>query len=166
MKDAKKAFKEYANTIRSTINAQIDFGAAFEAKGQGSFIESLRKQADAAKAFAGKIAKLVALGISRGGLDQVLAAGPVVGSAIADELIGGGAAAVQDVNSLIQSVDAIAGKTGKNVSAALGGTDGLGNVNITINGAVDPVGTARTLEKLFQQYGRTIAPVSLVGSTL
>ena len=166
LKDAKKAFKEYANTIRSTINAQIDFGAAFEAKGQGSFIESLRKQADAAKAFAGKIAKLVALGISRGGLDQVLAAGPVVGSAIADELIGGGAAAVQDVNSLIQSVDAIAGNTGKNVSAALGGTDGLGNVNITINGAVDPVGTARTLEKLFQQYGRTIAPVSLVGSTL
>ncbi len=41
-----------------------------------------------------------------------------------------------------------------------------GGVNITINGAIDPEGVRRQLERLFQQSGRRTGAVNLVGSPL
>lgn len=43
---------------------------------------------------------------------------------------------------------------------------GGGGVNITINGAIDPEGVRRQLERLFQDSGRRTAAVNLVGSAL
>jgi hypothetical protein len=162
----KKAFADYASGVKNALAAQFSFQSAFEAKGKGSFLEALKKQAAAAIAFSGKIAKLVALGLSRGGLDQVLAAGPQVGGQIADELLAGGTGAVRDVNALVASVNAVTGQTGAAVSSALGGKTGSGNINITINGAIDPEGVRRSLEKLFQQSGARIGAVSLASSSL
>jgi len=162
----KKAFADYALGVKNALSAQFSFQSAFEAKGKGSFLEALKKQAAAAIAFSGKIAKLVSLGLSRGGIDQVLAAGPQVGGQIADELLAGGTGAVRDVNALVASVNAVTGRTGSAVSSALGGTTGNGNINITINGAIDPEGVRRSLEKLFQQSGARIGAVSLASSSL
>jgi hypothetical protein len=162
----KKAFADYASGVKEALAATFSFQSAFEERGTSSFLESLRKQANAAIAFSGKIAKLVGLGLSRGGIDQVLAAGPVVGGQIADQLLQGGAAAIGEVNSLVSSVNAITGQTGSAVSAGLGGRNGVGNVNITINGAIDPEGVRRQLEKLFQDSARRTGAVSLVGATL
>jgi hypothetical protein len=42
----------------------------------------------------------------------------------------------------------------------------LGGVNITINGAVDPEGTRRQLEKLFQSSSRRTGAVNFTGAVL
>jgi hypothetical protein len=162
----KKAFAEYASGVKSALTAQFNFQSAFENKGKGSFLEALKKQASAAIAFTGKIAKLVSLGISRGGIDQILAAGPQVGGQIADELLSGGAQSVAEVNRLVASVNNFAGTTSTAISSALGGTTGTGGINITINGAIDPEGVRRSLEQLFQRSGARIGPVNLASSPL
>lgn len=162
----KKAFADYALGVKNALAAQFSFQSAFEEKGQGSFLEALKKQAAAAIAFSGKIAKLVSLGLSRGGIDQVLAAGPQIGGQIADELLAGGAGAVSDVNALVASVNAVTGQTGGLVSSALGGRNGTGNINITINGAIDPEGVRRQLESLFQDSARRTSALNFAGATL
>jgi hypothetical protein len=162
----KKAFADYASGVKSALTAQFNFQSAFENKGKGSFLEALKKQASAAIAFTGKIAKLVSLGISRGGIDQILAAGPVVGGQIADELLTGGAQSISEVNRLVASVNNFAGTTSTAISSALGGTTGTGGINITINGAIDPEGVRRSLEQLFQRSGARIGAVNLASSTL
>lgn len=162
----KKAFADYAAGVKNALSAQFSFQSAFEAKGKGSFLEALKKQAAAAIAFSGKIAKLVSLGLSRGSIDQVLAAGPQIGGQIADELLAGGAGAISDVNALVASVNAVTGQTGAAVSSALGGKTGTGNINITINGAIDPEGVRRSLEKLFQDSARRTSAMNFVGATL
>ena len=161
-----KAFADYSAGVKNALSANISFQNAFETKGTSSFLDALRQQAGAAIAFSGKIAKLVSAGLSRGGIDQVLAAGPLIGGKIADELLAGGAGSIGEVNSLVSSVDAITGQTGSAVSAGLGGRNGVGNVNITINGAIDPEGTRRTLEKLFQDSARRTGAMNFVGATL
>jgi hypothetical protein len=162
----KEAFAEYARGVKEALSAQFNFQSAFEQKGQGSFIASLKNQAMAAIAFSGKIAKLVGLGLSRGAIDQVLAAGPQVGNQIADELLKGGAQAVADVNYLVRSVESVTRRTGNSVSDALGGSDGVGNINITINGAIDPEGVRRQLESLFQDSARRTAALNFAGAAL
>ena len=220
--NVKQAFKEYRQSVKDAITSQFSFEKAFESKGKGSFVESLKVQADAAKNFGAKIAKLVSLGLSRGGLDQVIQAGAEVGGAIADELIAGGPGSIKNVNELVASVDSVAGQIAKSTAGAFfdagiaqgealvagiiqaaknagliysagtikappGGSvfkvaaknasaSGLattgsalgsaGGINITINGAIDPEGTRRALEKLFQQSSRRTGAVNFVGATL
>ena len=223
LNDVKQAFNGYRDSVKSAITSQFSFEKAFETKGKNSFIESLKAQADAAKDFGAKIAKLVSLGLSRGGLDQIIQAGADVGGKIADELIAGGPGSIQNVNELVKSVDSVAGQIAKSTAGAFfdagieqgkalvagiiqaakdagliysGGTikipssaagitnvaarnasasglattgsalGGAGGINITINGAIDPEGTRRALERLFQNSARRTGAVSLVGSTL
>jgi hypothetical protein len=220
---AKQAFKDYSDTVRTAITSEFSFASAFEEKGEGGFLASLQKQADKARAFAGKIGELVKLGLSQASLDQILAAGPTVGSAIADELLAGGSAAVSQVNSLVASVNSVAKTIAKSTAAAFfqaGITQGEAIVkgiiqaakdagfiikdgtitlptqpdkiedivknnkkssksfsqnqaqaqsnsyNIVINGAIDPEGVRRSLEKVFQQSSRRTGPVNFVGATL
>jgi hypothetical protein len=221
--NVKQAFKEYRQSVKDAITSQFSFEKAFESKGKNSFIQSLKAQADAAKDFGSKIAKLVSLGLSRGGLDQIIQAGADVGGKIADELIAGGPGSIKNVNELVASVDSVAGQIAKSTAGAFfdaglaqgealvagiiqaaknagliysGGNiklptsaagitnvaalnasasglattgsalGGAGSINITINGAVDPEGTRRQLEKLFQNSARRTGAVSLVGATL
>lgn len=220
---AKQAFKEYSDTVRTAITSEFSFASAFDEKGKGGFLASLQKQADKARAFAGKIGQLVKLGLSQASLDQILAAGPTVGSAIADELLAGGSAAVSQVNSLVASVNSVAATIANSTAAAFfqaGITQGEAIVkgiiqaakdagfiikdgtitlptqpgkikdivknnskssqsfsqnqaqaqgnsyNIVINGAIDPEGVRRSLEKVFQQSSRRTGPVNFVGATL
>jgi hypothetical protein len=218
-----RSFRDYRDSVKQAITSQFSFEEAFKSKGKNSFIESLKAQANAAKDFGAKIAKLVSLGLSRGGLDQIIQAGADVGGKIADELIAGGPGSIQNVNALVKSVDSVAGQIAKQTAGAFfdagieqgkalvagiiqaakdagliysGGTiklpksaagitnvaalnasasglattgsalGGAGSINITINGAVDPEGTRRQLEKLFQNSARRTGAVSLVGATL
>jgi vacuolar-type H+-ATPase subunit E/Vma4 len=116
--NVKQAFKEYRQSVKDAITSQFSFEKAFETKGKDSFIQSLKAQADAAKDFGSKIAKLVSLGLSRGGLDQIIQAGAEVGGAIADELIAGGPGSIQNVNELVASVDSVAGQIAKSTAGA------------------------------------------------
>jgi uncharacterized protein YoxC len=219
----KQSFKDLSAAVQDSIKSEFSFSKAYEEKGTGGFIAALQKQADKAKAFAGKIGQLVRLGLSQASLDQILAAGPTVGSAIADELLAGGSAAVSQVNSLVESVNSVAATIANSTAAAFfqaGITQGEAIVkgiiqaakdagfiikdgtitlpsqpgkikdivkndqkssqsfsqnqaqaqgssyNIVINGAIDPEGVRRSLERVFQQSSRRTGPVNFVGATL
>jgi hypothetical protein len=241
----------YAQSVKDSITNLINFQDAFADKGEGSFIDSLRKQAEAAQGFGAKIATLLGLGLNRTSIDNILAAGAEVGSSIADEIIAGGAGAVGEINTLVAAVETSAQSLADATSAkwfdaglaqgqamidgiiaaaaavglsfvdgalvipaaitatatitekpkkkrkkkrALGGpvfagetylvgengpemftaqqngsiarNSTLGGVNITINGAVDPEGTRRQLEKLFQSSARRTGAVNFTGAVL
>jgi hypothetical protein len=223
LKDIRAEFNEYSSSIKQVITNQLDFQSAFENKGKKTFVDSLVDQANKAKEFAAKIAKLVQLGLSKGSLDKLLAAGADVGGKIADELINNGVGAVQNVNNLVDQIDGFATQLGdktanafygaglqqgqafvngiiaaaqkagliyqngeikvpntaaginrvaaRNASASGLATTGsamgnAGSINITINGAIDPEGTRRQLEKLFQQSSRRTGAVNFAGATL
>jgi hypothetical protein len=249
----RQAQQNYAQSVKDSIANLVDFQSAFADKGEGSFIDSLRKQAEAAQTFGGKITTLLGLGLNRTSIDNILAAGAEVGSSIADEIIAGGASSIGEINTLVAAVEASASSLAEATSskwfdagiaqgqamvngiiaaaAAVGlafvdgqlvipaaitatatvteapakkakkkpkkratggpvfanqtylvGENGpelftgqtgmitrnssMGNVNITINGAVDPEGTRRQLERLFQQSGRRTQQVNFTGATL
>lgn len=161
------AFKSYSDSVEGAITSNFSFADAFKSKGQGSFMESLRNQAAQAREFGGRIARLVSLGLSRGALSQVLAAGPIVGSQIADELIQSG---VGEANQLVGDLSSFAGMVGNLATTGVSGgafDPRTGNgINITINGAIDPEGVRRSLESLFQQSGARIGDVNFAGANL
>jgi len=250
----RQAQQNYAQSVRDSITSLVDYQSAFADKGEGSFIDSLRKQAEAAQSFGGKITTLLGLGLNRTSIDNILAAGAEVGSSIADEIIAGGASAIGEINTLVAAVEASASSLADATSAkwfdaglaqgqamvngiiaaaaavglafvdgqlvipaaitatatvteapakkakkkpkkrATGGpvfagetylvgengpelytaqqngnitrNSAMGGVNITINGAIDPEGVRRQLERLFQQSGRRTQQVNFVGASL
>jgi hypothetical protein len=115
---AKDAFRAYRESLKSAITTQFDFGKAFEEKGEGTFIESLRKQAQAAKDFGGKIAQLLKAGLNQSAINQIVSAGAATGTAMADEILTGGAASIQEINTLTDSVDKVAQAVGQSGAKA------------------------------------------------
>jgi hypothetical protein len=250
----KQAQENYSQSVKDSINNLVDLEKAFSDRGEGSFIDSLKKQAEAAKTFGGKITQLLGAGLNRSSIDNILAAGADVGSQIADEILAGGAGTITEINDLVAAVEDSASKLAAATSAkwydagvaqgqamidgliaaaaavglsfvdgalvipaaitatatvteapkkkakkkpkkrATGGpvfagesylvgeagpelytaqqngtitrNSALGGVNITINGAVDPEGTRRQLEKLFQNSSRRTGAVNFQGATL
>ena len=249
----RQAQQNYAQSVKDSITNLVNFQDAFADKGEGSFIDSLRKQAEVARTFGGKITTLLGLGLNRTSIDNILAAGAEVGSSIADEIIAGGASGISEINTLVAAVEASADSLAAATSAkwydagiaqgtamvngiiaaaaavglafvdgqlvipaaitatatvteapakkakkkpkkrATGGpvfasetylvgengpelftgqtgsitrNSAMGGVNITINGAVDPEGTRRQLEKLFQSSSRRTGAVNFTGAVL
>ena len=250
----KQAQENYSQSVKDSINNLVDLEKAFSDRGEGSFIDSLKKQAEAAKSFGGKITQLLGAGLNRSSIDNILAAGADVGSQIADEILAGGAGTISEINDLVAAVEDSASKLAAATSAkwydagvaqgqamidgliaaaaavglsfvdgalvipaaitatatiaeapakkakkrrkkrATGGpvfagetylvgemgpelftaqqngsiarNSSLGGVNITINGAVDPEGTRRQLEKLFQSSSRRTGAVNVTGAVL
>jgi hypothetical protein len=254
--DATKTAQEnYAQSVKDSITNLVDLSDAFADKGEGSFIDSLRKQAEAARSFGGKVGELLTKGLNRTSIDNILQAGAEVGSQIADEILAGGAGTIGEINDLVAAVETSASQLAAATSAkwfdagvaqgqamvdgiiaaaaavglafvdgqlvipaaitatatitegpakkakkkpkkkrAMGGpvfagetylvgeqgpevftaqqngtilrNGSMGGVNITINGAVDPEGTRRQLEKLFQSSARRTGAVNFQGSVL
>jgi hypothetical protein len=78
-----------------------------------SFIQVLQDQAALATQFADKVKTLISLGLSESAIGQVLAAGADAGTAIADEIIAGGATVVNQVNTLVEATASIAEQLGE-----------------------------------------------------
>ena len=78
-----------------------------------SFVQVLQDQADLASQFAGKVQTLISMGLSPGAITNVLSAGAEAGSAIADEVIAGGATVVDKVNTLTASFESVAETVGE-----------------------------------------------------
>jgi len=158
--DAKKALADYAQSVKDNIGG-LNFGQALTDEQQakqdatqqgktfgGSFIQSLQAQADQAVKFTDDIKKLVAGGLSKDALQQVLQAGQTAGDQIAQELLDGGSTTIKQANDLIEATksaasaaadaaagayyaagvknaeDQVAGYTAR--LAALGGLSGVG----------------------------------------
>jgi hypothetical protein len=109
LESAKNKFNEFKTAISGNIESLVNFGKAAESE---NFLEGLIGQASDATAFANKVKQLIQLGLSERGIREVLNAGFDAGSRIADELIAGGATVVQQVNTLLASVQTVADQVG------------------------------------------------------
>jgi TP901 family phage tail tape measure protein len=107
--DARDKFNNFKNSITGAITGIINFGKAAESD---NFLQGLTQQADAATSFADKVKKLVQMGLSERAISEVLKSGFEAGSKIADEIIAGGSTIVNQVNTLLASVDTVADQVG------------------------------------------------------
>ena len=115
----RQEFDDFSVNVSNAITGAIDFaadsmtkvGANGEEVGM-TFLEGLQAQAEKAREFATKIQELITAGLSQEAITQVLAAGVDAGTNIANELIEGGATAIDETNRLVQSTQEAADKVG------------------------------------------------------
>lgn len=112
--DAKTKFNDFATSVSTSITGMLSFSNA--ATSGGSFLANLTAQATKAAQFGSKIQTLLSMGLSESALSQVLAAGADAGTRIADEIIAGGASAVNQVNTLITATQTIAEAVGESAA--------------------------------------------------
>lgn len=128
-----------ASQVRSAVLSALDFSSiAPEINAEGervglSFTDALQQQANKATAFAERIGDLVKLGLRPAAIQEVLKAGVDAGTAIADELIDGGAEAIYVTNTLVESTIAAADKIAKETADAFYGT-GVAEAKNTLRG--------------------------------
>jgi uncharacterized protein YukE len=90
LQQAKDRFADYKADVASAITGVINFGDAAEysaERGGVTFFDALQRQADKAKAFGALVDQLLAAGLSKEALGQVLDAGVEAGSFIAKQLL-------------------------------------------------------------------------------
>jgi hypothetical protein len=116
--DAKSAFTDFAKSVSDSIKSAFSFADAQEAgKETGAgFLDGLRSQVKGIMDYAAKIQTLLDKELSQEALAQVLASGAEAGAAIADQLIAGGQAAIDETNALVDSANAAADKVGLNAA--------------------------------------------------
>ena len=116
----RQEFDDFSVSVSNAITGAIDFAAADSMTKVGengeevgmTFLEGLQAQAEKAKEFAAKIQQLIAADLSKEAITQVLAAGVDAGTNIANELIEGGATAIEETNRLVQSTQEAADEVG------------------------------------------------------
>jgi hypothetical protein len=116
--DAKSAFTDFATSVSDSIKSAFSFADAQEAgKETGAgFLDGLRSQVKGIMDYSAKIQALLDKELSQEALAQVLASGAEAGAAIADQLIAGGQAAIDETNALVDSANAAADKVGLNAA--------------------------------------------------
>lgn len=102
LKKATDAFNDYSNTVSGAVRATYSLGGALD-EGE-TYMSRLRKSAQDALKFSSNIQRLIAMNISQDTLNMILSAGAETGAAFADELVKGGQAAVDEADSLTESV--------------------------------------------------------------
>jgi TP901 family phage tail tape measure protein len=116
--DIERDYTGMVTTVTNAIMGALDFNAALpEVDENGervgkTFIEKLQEQAELATGFAARIRTLIAEGLSLEAIQMVVAAGVTAGTKIADELIDGGATAIDETNRLIESTQLAANAIG------------------------------------------------------
>lgn len=103
-------FNDLRDAISGSVTDVVDFGAAIETE---DFLKTITAQADSAKTFADKVKQLIVLGLSERGIRELLDSGFEAGNLIADQLIAGGATIVNQVNTLLGSVQTVADAVGE-----------------------------------------------------
>lgn len=117
--DAKDAFNDFATSVADNIKSAFSFAdaqTAGEETGAG-FLDGLRSQVAGVVDYARKIQQLLDKNLSREALAKVLESGAEAGMAIADQLIAGGQAAIDETNALVDSANAAADKVGMGAAA-------------------------------------------------
>ena len=149
--DAKTAFTDFATKVSESIKSAFSFGdaqTAGEETGAG-FLDGLRSQVAGVIGYAAKIQSLLDSSLSKEALAQVLASGQEAGSAIADQLIAGGQAAIDETNALVDSANAAAEKVGMNAASKWyqSGIDTAEQMVDGIQGALDKM-TPKLMAKM------------------
>jgi LysM repeat protein len=103
-------FQDFKDTISGSITDVVDFAGALES---GDFLQGLLNQAKSATSFADKVKQLINIGLSERAIRQVLDAGYEAGSMIADQIIAGGSTIVNQINTLMNSIEFVAETVGQ-----------------------------------------------------
>lgn len=115
LKSAEDSFTEFAGSIQQVVAESLDFGAAFEKGGEDgglTFFSALQQQADKAKDFSDLVEKLLATGLSKEALQEVIHAGIDSGTEIARELLSS-AENILRANKLVEQTNSIAKRIGE-----------------------------------------------------
>ena len=121
-------YKGMAETVQRAIMGSLDFSDALpelDEQGNqvgGSFMDRLNAQAERAAEFASRVRTLIQMGLSPEALTMVLQEGITAGTSIANELINGGATAIDQTNKLIESTTGAATEIGTFAADAFYGT--------------------------------------------
>lgn len=116
-KARREAYEEAAKQLEKVTEAQINLGDATDRSNQAqqqqqSVMERLRQQYQQAVRFSSQLQELVAKGLSKEGVNQVLAMGAQTGSQFATELLNGSADAIPEVNKMFKDLSDMAEKSG------------------------------------------------------
>jgi hypothetical protein len=118
LSDAQTEFADFATSVSDSIKSAFSFADAQTAGAEAGagFLDGLRSQVAGIVDYAAKIQQLLDSNLSQEALAQVLASGAEAGTAIADQLIAGGQAAIDETNALVDSANAAAAKVGLNAA--------------------------------------------------
>lgn len=116
--DARRAYDDFRGSISDSVTGTISFTSALEeaTNSKTSFVNGLTVMANRSKLFGERVATLLKMGLSKAGLRQVLDAGVEAGTFIADQLINGGSAAIEQTNQLLDSLQTVADELGTNAA--------------------------------------------------
>jgi hypothetical protein len=155
--DAQTAFNDFAKNTSTSLLEAFNFTDAMKegAETGKGFVSGLVTIADRAVLFTDKVKQLVTAGLSEDALGMVLAAGQEAGTYIADELINGGATAIEQTNKLVKSAKGAADLIAQMAADKFYGA-GLSNAQSYLKGIEDAFNFAQ--EKL-QGSGLTLADV-------
>ncbi|MGA0083533.1 MAG: hypothetical protein ACO3H5_07810, partial [Candidatus Nanopelagicales bacterium] len=137
LQDAKNAFNEFKDVISTSIRRIVNFEKAVEG---GDFLKGLIEQAENATKFSDKVKKLIEMGLSQSAITQIVEAGFEAGSTIADQIIAGGTTVVNQVNTLVSSVETVAEAVGY-LGAQKFYQAGIDQANSLVNGIIDQMNT-------------------------
>jgi hypothetical protein len=157
LESAQDAFNSFSGSVQNVITESLNFGKAFEEGGEDAgltFFSALQKQADKAKEFANLVEQLLAAGLSREALQQVIDAGVESGASIAKELLQSSANVLR-ANDLVAQTNAIA-KTIGDLSASKFYAAGVSNAQQYLAGVESAMAVAQS--KL-EGTGLTLADV-------
>ena len=157
LESAQEAFNSFSGSVQNVITESLNFGKAFEEGGEDAgltFFSALQKQADKAKEFANLVERLLAAGLSREALQQVIDAGVESGASIAKELLQSSANVLR-ANDLVAQTNAIA-KTIGDLSASKFYAAGVSNAQQYLAGVEAAMAVAQS--KL-EGTGLTLADV-------
>jgi hypothetical protein len=112
--DARRAYDDFRDSISGSVSGTLSFKDALDeaTNEKTSFVAGLTVMANRSKLFGERVATLLKMGLSKAGLRQVLDAGVEAGTFIADELINGGSAAIEQTNQLLDSLQSVADELG------------------------------------------------------
>jgi len=134
--DLRKASGEFADSLKDTILGfaglkSIELPDGFIPKAK-SLIENMRQRLDKSNQFAQQIATLQAMGLDSGALKDIIESGPVKGAQLAASILGGGAEAIAQINSLQKAISFSGAAIGQyGADAAFGGL--IGNAQAQLN---------------------------------
>jgi hypothetical protein len=176
LNEAKKTLQDYAGGISKAISGTLNFGKAFETAGRRGqrFFRNLERQASNAETFAIQIRELVARGLSREALEQVIGAGDA-GSAIAKRLLAGGAETIDRANDLVLSLRRSADEVGQfvgnrfysaGVSSAQSILDGLSKEVAQSTSFIDALNKQADNATLFAEKVRKLISMGLSKSAI
>jgi hypothetical protein len=112
--EAQGEFDGFATKVSDAVKGALDFNAALESGNYGfkGFLDALRDQVKGVVEYSVNLGKALEMGLSQDALGYVMDAGNVAGAEIANELVKGGQAAIDETNALVDAAKRAADKVG------------------------------------------------------